>query len=71
MREPLFDVIAVQIKSPHRARIMARDLNEKSAAAFIKFTILRRGVEDHFYKSVPAGSHDLRPLPSTRVGGEG
>lgn len=36
---------------------MAIDLTEQEADAFIKLAVMRRGVEDQFYKAVPAGKH--------------
>ncbi len=53
----MFDVIEVQIKAPHETRVMAVDLTENDADAFIKFAVIRRGVEHQFYKAVPAGKY--------------
>ena len=52
----MFDVMEIEIAPPHNKRVMAVDLDEKNAEAFIKMAIARRGVELHFYKAVPAGS---------------
>lgn len=49
----MFDVIEVEIKPPHRQRVMIENLTEPDAEAFIKISIARRGVEHHFYKAVP------------------
>ena len=68
MGEPLFDVIEVEIKEPHRVRVMDRNMTEANAEAYIKMAVYRRGVEHHFYKAVPAGSQptpllsDMPPL---------
>jgi hypothetical protein len=50
-----FDVVAVNIKTAAQ-RVMKRDLSIYSADAFIRFAVMRRGVDEEFYKAVPAGS---------------
>jgi hypothetical protein len=52
-----FDVIEVQIKPPHAVRLMARDEDERNAGAIRDMAVMRRGVEDHFFKVVPAAKY--------------
>jgi hypothetical protein len=51
----MFDVIEVEIEVPHRIRVLDRSKSEANAEAIVKFAVWRRGVESHFYKTVPAG----------------
>lgn len=53
----LFDVIEVEIAKPHRVRVIARDKSELNAEAIVNMAVIRRGVEDHFFKAVPAGKY--------------
>jgi hypothetical protein len=46
--EPLFRVIATNIKSLER-RTIAADETEKNAEAAVKMAIMRRGVEEEFF----------------------
>jgi len=52
----LFDVIATQIRAPHKRRIMDRGMTKTAAESYIKFAVYRRGVDEEFYSAVPAGS---------------
>ncbi len=54
----LFDVIEVQIKPPHDERVMETGLTEENAEAYIKFAVIRRGVETSFYKKRPTLKDD-------------
>ena len=49
------DVIEVEICSPHRIRIMARQKSERDAEAFISMAVARRGTEEHFFRTAPSG----------------
>lgn len=51
------DVIEVQIKAPHAIRIIDRNRDERNAEAVVNMAIMRRGVEDHFFTTVPAGKY--------------
>lgn len=51
------DVIEVEIAAPHRVRLMATDKTEADAEAVIKFSVMRRGVETHCYKTAPCGHY--------------
>ena len=51
----LYDVVAVNIKT-QAERVMARNLTEANAEGFINLAVMRRGVDEEFYKPVPAGS---------------
>ncbi len=63
-----FDVIEVTIKTPHRIRVLATQKSEKEAEAFYNIAVLRRGVEEHFFMAVPAGTYkDGDALPPSRV----
>ncbi|MGA8615153.1 MAG: hypothetical protein WB760_26430 [Xanthobacteraceae bacterium] len=53
----MFDVIAVQIKAPHTVRIMDRNMTSENAEAYIKMAVIRRGVDDEFFKAVPAAKY--------------
>jgi len=50
------DVIEVSIKSG-RVRVLATNKNEPNAEAIIDMAVIRRGVEEHFYTSAPAGRY--------------
>jgi hypothetical protein len=52
----MFDIYAVAIKAPHEVRLMDSGLTADNAEAVINFAVMRRGVEDEFYKRVPAGT---------------
>lgn len=49
MSEGRFRVVEVKIAKPHERRVMAEDMSEADAEAFIKFAVIRRGVEEQFY----------------------
>lgn len=51
------DVIAVNIKTGSQ-RVMARNLDDDEAEAFIRMAIYRRGVEEEFYKAIAATPND-------------
>ena len=53
VNQHLFDVIAVNIETGEK-RVMATRLEERNAEAFIAMAVARRGVEEEFYKAVPA-----------------
>lgn len=57
--DDLYDVIEVQIRSPHSERVMATGKTRANAEAFIKIAIMRRGVENQFYTMRPTanGAH--------------
>lgn len=44
-----YKVVEVQIAPPRERRVMAVDLTEQQADAFIKMAVIRRGVRTHFY----------------------
>lgn len=54
-KETLFDVVAVNIATGAK-RVMDRNMTEGNADAYIRFAVMRRGVDEEFYKAVPAGS---------------
>ena len=47
-----FDVIATNIKTG-ATRILATDKTEQNAEAFIALAVMRLGVDEEFYSSVP------------------
>ena len=49
----MFDVVEIEISPPHAQRVMAENLTEEAAEAFVKMAVIRRGVERHFYKAIP------------------
>ena len=48
----LFDVIAVNIKTGAE-RFMAEKKTEPNAEAIVAMAVMRRGVDEEFYKAVP------------------
>ncbi len=50
-----FQVVEIKIAPPHERRVMAVDLSEMEAGAFIKLAVMRRGVEQQFYRAEPIG----------------
>ena len=53
--EEMFDVIAVNIKTGEK-RIIDRNKSEKNAEAIVSMAVMRRGVEEEFFKAIPAGT---------------
>lgn len=53
--ENLFDVVAVNI-STGKERIIERNKTERNAEAIVSMAVMRRGVEEEFFKTVPAGT---------------
>lgn len=50
-----YDVLGVNLKT-RIVRVMGKDLNESDADAFERMAVLRRGVEEEFFVTVP---HDF------------
>jgi hypothetical protein len=50
--EPLFDVVAVEI-STGATRLLESGKTKGNAEAVVKMAVMRRGVEEEFYKVVP------------------
>lgn len=46
---PLFDVFGVSLKGPRVERLMAENLTEENADAYVMMAVVRRGVEDEFF----------------------
>jgi hypothetical protein len=53
----LLDVIEVEIAAPHRVRVMAQNKHERDAEAIVAISVMRWGVETHFFKTAPAGHY--------------
>jgi hypothetical protein len=51
----LFDVIEVEFKKPHKVRLIDTKKTEKNAEAIVSMAVMRRGVEDSFFTTAPAG----------------
>lgn len=51
-----FDVLAVNLTT-RKVRLMAQDKNERDAEAIVEMAVIRRGVEEEFYTTVPAGKY--------------
>lgn len=49
MSERRYDVLAVEIKPPNNSRVMTENLSREDAEAYVKFAVIRRGVETEFY----------------------
>jgi len=52
MTEQLFKVLAVNIKTGEE-RVLAEGKTEANAEAIVSMAVMRRGVEEEFYKAVP------------------
>ncbi len=52
MREPLFNVVAVNIKTGAE-RLIAERKTEHNAEAIVMMAVMRRGVDVEFFKAVP------------------
>ena len=55
MENELFDVIAVEIATGKK-RIIAENKTEEDAEAIVMMAVMRRGVEEEFFKAVPITS---------------
>ena len=53
--EPRFDVIAVNIKTSTK-RVIVNNVKEKDAEAIVSMAVMRRGVEEEFFKVIPVGT---------------
>jgi BarA-like signal transduction histidine kinase len=51
--EPYYDVVAIEIASPHKERTLVSHLTYQNAVAARDFAIVRRGNEKEFYRIVP------------------
>jgi hypothetical protein len=51
----LFDVVEVNYVKGERKH-MGRNLTERNAAAILRMAIMRRGLDDRFFKIVPANT---------------
>jgi len=56
MNETLFDVVAVNIETS-RIRLIAVLKEEGDADAIVKMAVMRRGVDEEFFSSVPASTY--------------
>ena len=55
--EKLFDVVAVEMAT-HKIEIMAEKKTARNAEAIENMAVGRRGVETHFYTTVPCGKYN-------------
>lgn len=53
----MFDVIEVEIKAPHTVVVIANNKTERNAEAIVGMAVARRGVEDSFFTTAPAGKY--------------
>ncbi len=53
----MFDVIEVQFKKPRTVRLIAEGKSERNADAIINMAVMRRGVEEAFFTTAPAGKY--------------
>lgn len=51
----LFDVLAVNISTGTK-RIIAVEKTDRDADAIVSMAVMRRGVEEEYFESVPSGS---------------
>lgn len=54
--EGLYDVIAVNLES-NRVRLIAENKSEANAEAIENMAVARRGVDEEFFVTVPAGEY--------------
>lgn len=54
--EKLFDVVAVEMAT-HKVELMEEKKTERNAEAIEMMAVGRRGVETHFYCTVPSGKY--------------
>lgn len=54
--EKLFDVVAVEMAT-HKIELMAEKKTARNADAIEMMAVCRRGVETHFYVTVPSGKY--------------
>ena len=50
--EQLFDVVAVNIKTGEQ-HVIERNKTERNAEAIVSMAVMRRGVDEEFFKAVP------------------
>ena len=55
--KPLYDVLGVKMHGPSTVRVMGRNLTLPNAEAYIKFAVVRRGVEEEFFVETAAGAY--------------
>lgn len=53
----MHDVVEVEIAAPNKVRVIAENKTEHAAETIVDMAVIRRGVEDHFYKVVDAGQY--------------
>jgi len=56
MNETLFDVVAVNIET-NRIRLIAVSKEEGDADAIVEMAVMRRGVDEEFFSTVPASKY--------------
>lgn len=56
-KQPLFDVIAQNIKTGAK-RFLDKSKSEGNADAIVRMAVMRRGVDEEFYYTVPADSEE-------------
>jgi hypothetical protein len=54
-KEPIFDVVAVNLETGVE-RHLATGKTERNAEAILKMAVMRRGVDEEIFKTVPAGT---------------
>lgn len=52
----MFDVLAVNMET-HKVRIMAENKTERNAEAIENMAVMRRGVDEEFFVTVPHGKY--------------
>jgi len=69
----MVDVIEVEIRAPHHVRVLERNKSEQNADAIVNMAVMRRGVEEHFFTTCPAGKYndnDVLAYPPPAHSGE-
>lgn len=52
-----FDVIEIGLDKPYRVRVIAEDKSEQNAEAIVNMAVVRRGCDNQFFATVPAGRY--------------
>ena len=57
LREPMFDVIAVN-KGTHKVRLIGENKTERNADAIEKMAVARLGCDEEFFTTAEAGKYE-------------
>ena len=57
INEKTYDILAVNLRS-HKVRIIGEEKTKADAEAYQNIAVIRRGVNEEFFVTVPHGSYD-------------